>query len=63
MNQQFKPAKGFAERTIEAIIALVLLRFVVQVALAVIAPYIPYALGGLLVFGVCYVIYRRRSNW
>lgn len=63
MNQKPFSPKGVTERLIELIIALVVLGFIVQLVIDVIKPLIPYAVGGLMVFGVGYLIYKKRSQW
>lgn len=55
-NQGWSP-KGLPQRVLELLIGLLILSLLVQMFLAVVAPFIPYAVIGLLAFGIGYGIY------
>ena len=63
MQQNNWSPKTFSERIVELVFGLLILGFIVQIVVATIRPYIPYAVLGLVIVGVGSWIYRRKSHW
>ena len=60
--EQLEP-EDLLERIVELVFGLLILGFIVQIVVATIRPYIPYAVLGLVIVGVGSWIYRRKSHW